>query len=487
MVMQRFSSEVARSLCVDPSMVVLPMLSIAGASIGNTARARMSADYDAPPNIWSVVVVRSGERKSPVLRAVMQPIYARQHEVAEQYAQALAEHESEMQRWKSLLPKERRATDRPVEPGAYPHLYLSDTTTEAIATRLLVQPRGLPAVLDELAGFFSGMNQYRAKGGNDRESYLAFYDAGAAKIDRKSAMPPTIFIPRAFVAVTGMLQPGALARALGPAEFDSGLAARFVLASPPPQKATWQDFEVPNEVRDSWRDLLHALLNTPLPEHPVLIPPSDVAKSLWARAHDRLEAERHSESDDRMRAARAKLIGLIPRLALIIQCVSAASGEQNATIRSIDETSMTRAVELAEWFTRETGRVYGLLAEDGDDNDIIDRIESNGGIITPRELARRCYALRSRGSAEAYLNELVRDAIGKWGYAHQGSAGGRPSRVFILNRFRDGGDTSPADVKNEGNGTVTAWPDDAIVEVQAELDAEMDRTKREAIGESAWY
>src|SRR5262249_39519117 len=145
----------ARSLCVDPAMAALPMLSIAGATIGNTARARMSADYHAPPNVWSAAVVRSGERKSPVLRAVMGPIYRRQQEAAEQYGQTLAEHESAMQRWQKLTPKERRATDKPVEPAAFPHLYLSDTTTEAIALRLQQQPRGLPIVLDELSGFFT--------------------------------------------------------------------------------------------------------------------------------------------------------------------------------------------------------------------------------------------------------------------------------------------------------------------------------------------
>jgi hypothetical protein len=432
-VMHDFASEVARSLCVDSSLVALPMLSITGAAIGNTARARMSADYHAPANVWSSPVVRSGERKSPVLRAVMSPMYTRQHEAAQQHAQAVAEHEHEMERWKNLAPKERRATDRPAEPPDYPHLYLSDTTTEAIAMRLSAQPRGLAVVLDELAGFFSGMNQYRAKGGNDRESYLAFYDAGAAKIDRKSAMPPTIFIPRAFVAVTGMIQPGALARALGPAEFDSGLAARFLLASPPPQRATWTEEAVADHARDGWRDLVLGLLEMPLPEQPVLVPPSDTGMRLWAAAHDRMEAERHAERDDRMRAARAKLIGVIPRLALIFQCVSAASGEKSANVRFIDETSMRRAIDLAEWFTRETRRVYGLLTDDGvSDDDIFARIEANGGMVSTRDLMRWSRStFRTAALAESYLDSLVRDGVGRWDWIDQRGRG-HPSRVFVM-------------------------------------------------------
>jgi hypothetical protein len=421
----------ARSLCVDPSMFALPMLSIAGAAIGNTARARMSPDYHAPANVWTGVVVRSGERKSPALRAVMSPIYTRQQKAAEEYAQAVADHERDVERWKATPKKERG--DSPVEPPAYPHLYLSDTTTEAIAIRLSTQPRGLAVVLDELAGLFSGMNQYRAKGGNDRESYLAFYDANAAKIDRKSATPPTIFIPRAFIAVAGMIQPGALARALGPAEFDSGLASRFLLASPPAMRATWSDGGVGECHRDAWRDLLFTLLDTPLPDQPLLIPPSDDAMRLWAAAHDRLEEDRHHERDDRVRAARAKIIGVIPRLSLIFQIVSAASGDQHASVRLIDATSMQRAIDLAEWFTYETQRVYGLLNDDGgDDTSIIARIEDNGGVVSVRELMRWSREFRTASLAEDYINSLVKEGVGRWQWNAQRGRAGQPRRVFCL-------------------------------------------------------
>ena len=308
-------------------------------------------------------------------------------------------------------------------------------------------------VLDELAGFFSGMNQYRAKGGNDRESYLAFYDAGAAKVDRKSATPPTIFIPRAFVTVTGMIQPGALARALGPAELDSGLAARFLLAAPPPRPATWRPGGVSDAARDGWRDVLARMLDAPLPEHPVLVPPSGAAMRLWAAAHDRLEQERHAERDDRMRAARAKLIGAIPRLSLILQCVSAASGERSASVKSIDELSMTRAIVLAEWFTREVGRVYGVLGDDGGEDDILLRIERNGGSVSVRELMRWSRAeFRTAALAESYLDSLAKEGIGRWVWRH---TRGRPSRVLMLLHAGDGDESPHGGANNEGCVTVT--------------------------------
>jgi hypothetical protein len=451
-VMAQFADDLGRSLCVDPAMAALPMLSIAGAAIGNTARARMSPDYHAPPNVWTAPVVLSGDRKSPVLRAVMQPVYGRQQEAAEQYAHVVAEYKADLDRWKNLTAKERRATDKPMEPGPYPHLYLSDTTTEAIALRLAQQPRGLAVVHDELAAFFSGMNQYRPKGGNDRETYLAFYDAGTAKVDRKSATPPTIFIRRAFVSVTGMIQPGALGRALGPADFDSGLAARFLLAAPESKQATWNAGGIANSAREGWSTLLATMLDAPLPEQPAPIPPSDAAMRLWAKAHDHLEQQRFAEPDDRMRAARAKLIGVIPRLSLIFQCVSSASGEGSASVRFIDEVSMTRAIVLAEWFTNEAKRVYCLLADEDSEEDILARIERNGS-VTPRELMRWSRAqFRTVALAESFLESLVHEGVGRWEWRH---TRGRPSRAFTLLHRGDGDKTPIGAGESGGSVTVT--------------------------------
>ena len=431
-VMSEFAAALARTVCVDPSLAALPMLSVAGACIGNAARARMNADYDAPANVWTCGISRSGERKSPILRAVMRPIYDAQGTLAAEHSRGVAEYQSAMEQWKALPKKERG--DSPLEPPPFPHLYLSDATTEAIAIRLAEQPRGLAVVMDELAALFSGMNQYRAKGGHDRESYLAFYDAGPAKIDRKSAIPPVIYIPRAFVAVTGMIQPGVLARSLGASEYDSGMAARFLMAAPPPMRATWTDEGIPDASRDGWRDLLAALLAHPLPENPALIAPTTDAMRRWAQTHDRLEAERHAEPDDRMRAARAKLIGAIPRLALIFQMVSAASGEKGAAVRSIDDLSMRRAVDLVEWFGREARRVYGMLAGEGDggsEDSIIQWIEQRGGEVTPRDLARHARNFRGVDAAQSYLDSLAQDGVGRWVYRQQRTRG-RPSRVFIL-------------------------------------------------------
>jgi hypothetical protein len=90
---------------------------------------------------------------------------------------------------------------------------------------------------------------------------------------------------------------------------------------------------------------------------------------------------------------------------------------------------MSRAITLADWFTHEAGRVYGLLANEGGEDDILSRIAANGGTVSARELMRRSREFRTVALAQSYLESLVRDGVGRWAWRQ---TGGRPSHVFTL-------------------------------------------------------
>ena len=114
---------------------------------------------------------------------------------------------------------------------------------------------------------------------------------------------------------------------------------------------------------------------------------------------------------------------------------------------------LTRAIVLGEWFTREAARVYGLLADEGGEDDILARIERNGGSVTPRELMRWSRAqFRTVALAESFLESLAKDGIGRWQWRH---TRGRPSREIVLLQPRDGDETSPGAAENHGCVTVT--------------------------------
>ena len=82
---------------------------------------------------------------------------------------------------------------------------------------------------DEADGWLSSFTQYKAKtGGSDMPNWLSMYEAGPVRYMRRTGDPKKVEADRAFVAVTGGIQPGVLARTLNdPAFVESGLAARI--------------------------------------------------------------------------------------------------------------------------------------------------------------------------------------------------------------------------------------------------------------------
>lgn len=100
---------------------------------------------------------------------------------------------------------------------------------------------------------------------------------------------------------------------------------------------------------------------------------------------------------------------------------------------------MRDAIRLAEWFKRETLRVYGMLSESETERDrrkLIEWIERKGGRVTVREVARGCSWLKRSGAAEEALTDLVDAGYGRWEAPQASPSGGRPSRQFVLSTHR---------------------------------------------------
>lgn len=431
-VLRRFVEAIADVKDVDAALVALPALAVASASIGNARRLRLRHDYHVPSTLWPVTVADSGDGKSPGMDAAMRPIVAAQAQMAEEHRRAVAEYREAVRAWRAT-PKADRG-EEPPPPEAMRHAYMSDVTAEAVAVRLAETPRGLLCAPDEFAGLVNSFNAYKSRGG-DREAWLAFYDARQAKIDRKVATPPTIFIPRAFVAVTGTIQPGILRTALTPDMIGCGFAARLLPAMPPSRERAWRDDDVPADVTDAYGRLIEGLRMLDFPEEPVLVRPSEAAMDLWRDWWRESERERAEAAETAIRAMLPKVREAGARLALVFHCCAVVTGEQGVTADVLDARTMASGIDLARWFAAEGRRVYAMLGRDAQadaSERLVDWIERRGGSTTVREVCRHLRDYRKTEDAEQALRELVLEGVGHWEDGRPGPAGGHPSRRFVL-------------------------------------------------------
>jgi hypothetical protein len=420
----------AQAIGCDPSLIALPLLAATAAAIGNTRRVEVKHGWTEPAVLWCVSVAMSGDRKSPAFDAGTDGLCHIEDREHAAFLAALEEWRGSLQAWKDTGSND----PRPEEPRALRRV-VRDTTVEGLAVLLSESPRGLLLARDELAAWVGGFDRYQGGKGEESAHWLEFYRAGRVSVDRKSGDPKHLHIPRAAVSICGTIQPATLERLLERKHFETGLAARLLLAHPPRTPRMWNDGEISAHLRGQVRlvfERLSALPMIPDPygqPAPVDVPFSPEAQQRWIEFYNAHAGEMSGMEDARLLSAWSKLEGTAARLALILHLV------EEPEAQAVSLPSLERGIALVEWFKHETRRVYGRLSESVDFRDckaVVERVRSRGGKVTLRDLYRSGLLESNRERIEKALELLAARGVGKWVEVPTGNVGGRPTREFHL-------------------------------------------------------
>ena len=436
----------AKSIGCDPSFIALPVLSMAAAAIGNTRRLCIKRGWIEPAILWTCIVGDSGSSKSPALELALRPIRQRQQKAIQLHRELMQEFEDDSLVYERDVASWKRSKtggdppEQPTKPIAE-RLWCDDQTVEALALMLQQQPRGMLLAKDELAGWLGGMDQYKGGQGSDVSRWLEMFGGRQMIYDRKTGDHRTIFVPMASMSITGGVQPEVLARSLGRAYFENGLAARLLLAFPPRQKKRWTEADIDPDLELQMAALIDALygLQPGTDESgdlkPLIVGMNSAAKAAWIEFYNEHAAEQMDMHGD-LSAAWSKLEGYAARLALVVHFIRVVAADRSlTTTEAVDQSSIEAGIKLSRWFGSEARRVYGIVGETDDDRDtrrLIDWIERRGGDATIRDVQQGCRWLKETGLAEAALMALVKAGIGSWIEIPAGVRGGRPVRVFRL-------------------------------------------------------
>ena len=218
-----------RYLPADPCAVAALFLpSIASLQkIGSRITGSPASGFTVPLNCWGGIVAKSGQKKTPLLGKVVRDPTAT-------IRQGLAEgNRRDHQQWQEAQ-KLRGKGDKaePKTPQPQPvHLHVGDVTAEALAALLVTlaeRGRGVLVLRDELAGLFSGLDQYKGGRGNDGQFLLELFDGGSHTSLRLSGARE---FRDSLVSITGCIQPEVLAKLVNASTGDAdGRYARFLLA-----------------------------------------------------------------------------------------------------------------------------------------------------------------------------------------------------------------------------------------------------------------
>lgn len=215
--------------CSGPSAVLPFLATVAGlVKLGTEVEGCAVAGYRVPINLFACLVGRSGAKKSPIGRLLVEaPTAGLRADLA--YA-----NQRERELWEQECREIKKGEPKPAAPTPK-RLSVSDFTGEALAAQLQTQEAaglGLLVNRDELSGLFGSLNAYRGGRGADEQQLLELFDGSGLSSLR---IVGDRHYSRSQLSIWGSTQPDVLRQLVADGDA-SGLWARFMFV-PLPERA----------------------------------------------------------------------------------------------------------------------------------------------------------------------------------------------------------------------------------------------------------
>jgi hypothetical protein len=370
---QEYIEAAAEHAGAPPDYVMLNLLAVTGAALGNARWGQAWGAFVQPPVIWGAGIGTPSAGKTPGLIGVAQrPIAAMEgalnHDWAErerthdttkaEAAEAMANWQNEVKQAAKLkaAPPPRPDNARAPDPPQRRRFSVRDATTQRLAKMMANNPRGLLLFRDELAGWSGSMDRYDSGKGADRAFWLEAHGGGCFTVDTVKDGDAAPTIPHLTIGIIGALTLDKARATLGQADND-GLAARFLYVWPAPRRPTIPKGEPPEAMLG---DALMKLADLPWePPEPLLLPFTEAAQAI---IQARREAVAEADESGLLGAWMGKMAGAVVRLAVIFQHLAwlADAGEPP---KEIDEKATARADGLlGEYFLPMAVRFFGVDA-----------------------------------------------------------------------------------------------------------------------------
>lgn len=212
--------------CDGPSAVLPFLATVAGlVKLGTEVEGSAVAGYRVPVNLFACLVGRSGAKKSPIGRLLVEA------PTRELRAEMAAANRVALEKWRDACRGGKRGEPKP-EPPQLKQLMVSDYTGEALAAQLQTQEEaglGLLINRDELSGLFGSLNAYRGGRGADEQQLLELFDGGGLTSLRVVGGRS---YSRSQLSIYGGTQPDVLRQLVADGDA-SGLWARFLFVPLP--------------------------------------------------------------------------------------------------------------------------------------------------------------------------------------------------------------------------------------------------------------
>ena len=375
----------ATALQVPVDLIATLALGVGGAAAAGRCNVRLNLEWVEPLNIFTVVALPSGERKSPAFRAVTAPFEEREKNIFEacrpEFETQKSEHdilETQLQVAKTKAAKTgtlgRDSEEMKVvidlseklanfQVQKIPRFIADDATSESVAS-LLAENTGRIAVMSTEGGLFETLAGRYGAGIPNIDVYLKGYSGDPLRVDRKSR--PSEYVSNPALTLCLTVQPSVICDLFSRPYFRGrGLLARF-LYSLPQSMVGCRSINpplVPDNLRQAWYTKIMAILKLPDPQgyqdHAICLSPE--AAIIFQNFRQQDERRLRPEGDLRVIADWAnKLPGNVARLAGILHLLENSETAKPWEVQ-ITKPIIESAITIGNYYAEHALAAYGLM------------------------------------------------------------------------------------------------------------------------------
>jgi hypothetical protein len=370
---------------VPEVMAAASVLGVASVALGNRARLTIKApDHTQYGNLFIMVAAPVGMGKTPVMKAILAPLAEMQRERHGEWKKAHAEWEDRERITMAQVRGLERTVEREPDGGdragvvksvsalraglgerpAEPVLFCDDTTSEALAQRIMGNGGSVGVVSSEARKVLE-IARGRYSQGGDISLWLAGHGCDRIRVDRTGR--PAYEIDEPCLSSLIMTQPDSLPTLAGfSAMRESGFLARWLYVIPDTQAVEYSTKTIPPLTAKRYGDAIRALVALPARSGvllgPVAVGLSPKAFNTWRLFHDRTRS-RSVSTFDRGQELHGHWLAKLPehaaRLALVLHACEHAGKAQIPA--EVGTDTVDAAIRLAECLDGHARRAFAAM------------------------------------------------------------------------------------------------------------------------------
>lgn len=450
--LQKYALAVARELQTAVDMPAVVGLAVAALCVQGKFLICPKPGWVEPLNLYTLTIAKPSERKSPVMRKLLKPVYAFLKAENERCAPEIAAYQAERnvlaKRLNALTESAAKPTGKATMDEVLSAREALDALTEVKPLRLLADDATPEALTSLMAESGERMAVISAEGGTfdtiagrysdkpNMDIYLKGYSGDPIHIDRKGRKSEFIEHPTLTIAL--MAQPAVLGEIMRDDRMKGrGLLARFLYSIPAsPVGSRSYDVEPVSEfIYQEYERALMDLLQIDETVPAQMLKLSADAAALAEAFFYEIEPQLVDGMED-IEDWAGKLHGQTMRLAGVLHCLQFGHASADGLISG---ATMQAAVSIARYFTAHAKAAFLSMGftetpAERDAKYILKRLKANGrGTVSKSELLALCNGRFKKAELlEDGLSELA--ARGYLRIEEQRSTGrGRPTQLIHMN------------------------------------------------------